>query len=74
MGLYRFGPLRSVTPYSCASLIEYGIPALQSLRPKRELAKEPTSLSLGLGYLLYLKRLPHGPRGLSRDKGKYSLY
>ncbi len=43
-GLYRFGPLRSVTHYSYAQLIEYGEQVLESMRPKCELAKKSIPL------------------------------
>ncbi len=68
-GLYRFGPLISVIPYSCAWLIECRTPVLGVAKLKRQFAWEsPPPLFfplLGLDLLLYLKGLPHGPNNLT---------
>ena len=69
--VYRFGPLRSVIPYSCV-LVDSCVKELQSMSQPLPCSgfliwkspvqkKKPPFLSVGKVLLLYLKGIPHAP-------------
>src|SRR5512141_2763265 len=63
--VYRFGPLRSVIPYSCV-LVDLCMKELQSVsrllpRSRLSISKRINPFSMGKVLLLYFKGIPHVP-------------